>query len=159
MLQPIAVLREAGVNWWWLRVQNSRFSDTLLGPLSAYVERMIRANNWRSTDGLSAGPAASVLPWVLFLGVIALVTYLAVSNANLLARSLRKTRPAGWALGMAVPVVYLVVLLVLSGEATRALRSRGIKVGLLGASMADIRDIEEPATAQADSADAPPDSE
>jgi hypothetical protein len=30
VLQPIAVLREAGVNWWWLCVQNSRFSDTLL---------------------------------------------------------------------------------------------------------------------------------
>ena len=30
MLQPIAVLREAGVNWWWLCIQNSRFSDTLL---------------------------------------------------------------------------------------------------------------------------------
>jgi len=31
VLQPIAVLGEAGVNWWWLCVQNSRFSDTLLG--------------------------------------------------------------------------------------------------------------------------------
>ncbi|MCX6841986.1 MAG: hypothetical protein NTX53_06895 [candidate division WOR-3 bacterium] len=30
MLQPIAVLREADVNGWWLRVQNSRYSDTLL---------------------------------------------------------------------------------------------------------------------------------
>jgi hypothetical protein len=30
MLQPVGVLREAGVNGWRLCVQNSRYSDTLL---------------------------------------------------------------------------------------------------------------------------------
>ena len=42
MLQPIAVLREAGVNRWWLCVQNSRFSDTLLveiGELRAEIQK------------------------------------------------------------------------------------------------------------------------
>ena len=38
MLQLIAVLREAGVNGWWLCVQNSRYSDTLLADGYLQVE-------------------------------------------------------------------------------------------------------------------------
>jgi len=58
MLQPIAVLREAGVNGWWLCVQNSRYSDTLLVPKeksTSCMNHLLSAHETHRVDSKSSG--------------------------------------------------------------------------------------------------------
>ena len=43
-----------------------------------------------------------------------------------------------WLVSMLIPLVSLVCLLVLNGKATRTLKSAGIRVGLMGASVAEL---------------------
>ena len=47
-------------------------------------------------------------------------------------------RATVWLLAMFIPVVSLICLLVLNARATRTLRNYGVKVGLMGARMADL---------------------
>jgi len=44
-----------------------------------------------------------------------------------------------WIIGMIIPGLSLILLLVLNSNATKAIKSQGYKVGLMGARLADIK--------------------
>ena len=76
-----------------------------------------------------------VLPF--FLGFIALVIA-QIAFIYRLSCALRKGIPVLWTIGVLIPVLSLVIMLVLSSEATRAIRAEGFKVGLMGADTDEI---------------------
>jgi hypothetical protein len=55
-----------------------------------------------------------------------------------LASALKSKVPILWVLGMFVPLLSLILLLVLSQGATKAIQSAGFKVGLMGAKVSEI---------------------
>jgi len=46
--------------------------------------------------------------------------------------------PGLWVVGMFIPVLNLILLLILSGRATKAIRGHGFKIGLMGANIEEI---------------------
>lgn len=81
---------------------------------------------------------------VIGLGMIA-VSITAAVFIFMLALSLYNTT-TGVILGIGtlIPLVGLVILLVVNGKATGVLRKHGVKVGLLGASPAQVPDVAVP---------------
>jgi hypothetical protein len=58
-----------------------------------------------------------------------------------LAKSLKLGDAWAWCIGMIIPVVSLILLLVLNGKATAAIRGKGVKVGLMGADKAQLEKL------------------
>ena len=55
-----------------------------------------------------------------------------------LAKALKCGDPRTWCIGMLIPIISLILMLVLSAKATKAIRDKGVKVGLLGASKSEL---------------------
>ncbi len=86
-------------------------------------------------------PIIGIITFLVMLGLM----LLSVMTGYRLAKVLGK--PAlGYAIGLIIPCVSLIVLLVLIIEATRTLKQHGIKVGLMGASQSDLAALEKAGT-------------
>ncbi|HEY3330388.1 MAG TPA: hypothetical protein VGK19_10235 [Capsulimonadaceae bacterium] len=60
-----------------------------------------------------------------------------------LANALRPKSMILYIIGMFIPIVSLLVLLRINGRATEALNAAGVKVGLLGAKLADVERLND----------------
>jgi hypothetical protein len=58
-----------------------------------------------------------------------------------LSKALKLSAPWVWCVGMIIPLVSLILLLRLNSKATAAIRGRGVTVGLMGASKAQIEKL------------------
>ena len=97
--------------------------------------------------GLLSLPAAAVLTAIFgagplanyaFVGVFLLVRGAMALAVYRLAVGLNSGLPALWAIGVFIPnVLGVIVLLVISSRATKMLQTAGVKVGLMGASLAE----------------------
>jgi hypothetical protein len=87
-----------------------------------------------SLAGMSSGiPAASIL----MLGVLVVLPFQLIYVYRL-ASALEMGVPLLWVVGMFLSCIGLILLLILSTKATKALREAGFKVGLMGANLAEI---------------------
>lgn len=85
------------------------------------------------------GNVAGVLfYWPILVAVLPFQIYFVYK----LAISLRMVAPLVWCIAMFIPLVSLLLLLVLSQRATKAIRQKGVKVGLMGARIADLEALE-----------------
>jgi len=71
---------------------------------------------------------------LLFLGIIPLQLYFIYK----LASALKSGAPVLWMIGMFFPLISLILLLILTDRATKAIRAAGFRVGLMGATISDI---------------------
>jgi len=83
-----------------------------------------------------ASLAAFVFPpaWI----VIAVVQILFVFQ---LVKALKLSAAWVWCIGMIIPLVSLLLLLVLNGKATTAIKGKGVRVGLMGADKAQLEKL------------------
>ena len=77
--------------------------------------------------------------WIIVLYLLVVLAMGAVSIFRLAAVFRGPVVAVIYVLGLLIPLVGLLLLLSVSGKATRELRSAGIKVGLLGANPKDIQ--------------------
>lgn len=104
-----------------------------IGRLQRWVLLLVLAN--LAVNGLSF-----VYPIVGLLGI--LVVIIGIMLVYQLATVLRSSPAWLYAILMIVPLISLVILLSLNGQATAALRGRGVRVGLMGASSRDLDMLE-----------------
>ena len=85
---------------------------------------------------MAAYVAATFVPFLpVFVGIISLVFIYQ------LAAALKETSPWLFVLLGIIPCISLIALLMINSRATSALKSRGIRVGLLGANEDDLKKI------------------
>jgi hypothetical protein len=97
----------------------------------------------KSQRGVLLCILGSIIMFFLPLAVVQGIAFLVILPFQLvfvykLASSLKAAVPLVWTLCMFIPLLSLVLLLILSQRATRALQGAGFKVGLLGAKVSDI---------------------
>lgn len=123
------------------------FMATNITYTTAEIIRIAKSQkmvNWLILWGIVAifgvGFTSGFVPQIESILPIILITYgiIAAILIYQLAVALKTSNPWIWALVVLLPYGCLVVMLILSLRATKALRLRGIRVGLMGASKRDL---------------------
>lgn len=89
-----------------------------------------------------AGIVSYFLVHIPLVGLLALLVAVVFEIVSLykLGRSLRMRFVWIYCLGLFIPVIGLIILVVISGKASRVLKAYGVRVGLMGGKAADIKD-------------------
>ena len=106
---------------------------------------------YTNQDVYLIGKKQKVIIWMVLLLLICLVYpplqiivgVVYIFQIYVLAKALKVQYPWLWALGMLIPFVSLICLLSLIHSSTCALRSKGIKVGVMGANKNQLKELGE----------------
>ena len=92
---------------------------------------------WMILIQFAAIPATAIFPFAMLIAAIITVYFMWE-----LARALRSSVAWLYALLACIPVISLLTLIYLNRQAKRTLRENGIGVGFMGASSADLEELE-----------------
>ncbi len=96
---------------------------------------------WLIVANIGAYAAAGSLT-VIPIFIVAILSLVVIYK---LAVALRASAPALYVVLGLIPCISLIALVVINSQATTALKSRGIRVGLMGANEGDLKKISSPA--------------
>ena len=106
-----------------------------LQQAAALLSNLLPAADQMARGG---GAALYLLLGLAFLVTIVVSSIMTCVQMYRLASGMGSKSPLAWVLGMLLPVVSLLCLLAINSQATTWLQQRGLKVGLLGPSDADL---------------------
>jgi len=122
---------------------------------------MIDYNVFTNEEAYAVGKKQRTIVWAFFFLLVSIIfppvsliiSIIIIFFVYELAKAEKKKTPGLWAFAMLIPLVKLICLLILIQDATKILRAKGLKIGLMGANKKDLENLlpnkdEKPITNQ-----------